>query len=290
MKNKFSDIFKIPFIPRINEIGLEIEIEGKKLLGIDSVYWISERDGSLRGEETIEYVLRKPIRLNQVRPVLRILKKELKQNKTIIEVSDRCSAHVHINIQHMLEKEVFIFILLYLIVEEILIAYCGEGRIGNLFCLRAKDAEVLIDRLIKIKRRGTFKGLQRRDFRYSAINLEALLKFGSLEFRALKTPKELLDIAKWVDIIYQIKKASFFFKKEEELITAFSFLGEEIFLEKVFGDSYQILKKKNIKNIEQKIYRGIRLIQDVVYAPKLQDKLPLLPDVPDIFDDMYDEE
>ncbi len=268
MKNKISNLFNFPKVLKGNEIGIEIEIEGENLRNINNIYWLSKQDGSLRGKETIEYVLRKPIRINQTRAILRILKKELKQNKTIILPSNRCSVHIHINVQHMLEKEAFIFILLYLIVEEILIDYCGEGRKGNLFCLQAKDAEELINKLIFIKRSRTFKVLQQQGFRYSAINIEAIVKFGSLEFRSFKTPKELLNIAKWIDILYQVKKASLLFKNEEELISSFSFLGENIFLERVFGDKYQFLKEKNIENIEQKIYSGIRLIQDVVYAPR----------------------
>jgi len=86
--------------------------------------------------------------------------------------------------------------------------YCGESRKGNRFCLRLEDAEGLMNGLSRL-----FEGNERSlrnipfdEYRYASINIEALKKYGSLEFRALSGTVDVARITTWCTALYNIRK------------------------------------------------------------------------------------
>ena len=98
------------------EVGLEIEMEGTNLhIDEDLGFWRGEADGSLRGDESIEYVLRKPVPRNQVAKALDELYVALREQEATIDMTHRTSVHVHINVQQLEVNEVYNFICLYLL-------------------------------------------------------------------------------------------------------------------------------------------------------------------------------
>ena len=127
-----------------NHVGIEIEAEGKNLPQIDTPVWKSERDPSLRGE-SYEYVLRKPVPFDMTNQVLAQVGEEWEKVGAKIKDSPNAGVHIHINASDLTVTQLFNLISLYLVVEHVLVAACGVDRIGNLFCLRASDAEYLID-------------------------------------------------------------------------------------------------------------------------------------------------
>ena len=129
------------------EIGIEIEMEGQMLPHIGSNTWRSEADGSLRGE-SIEYVLKKPVAREQVAKVLTQLQDMLAKDGAVLEPSNRCGVHVHVNAQQYTFLQVMNIVVLYLMFEDILTKFCGQHREGNYFCLRARDAGRFVEQLI----------------------------------------------------------------------------------------------------------------------------------------------
>ena len=249
------------------EIGIEIEMEGRDLLLPENRIWRMTGDGSLRGNESIEYILITPCKLEEVDERITTLLKLIKPAR--LQPSDRCGVHIHINVQDMVFTECFNFIFLYLMFEKVLVGYCGESREGNLYCLRATDAEHFIDRMIVCKRQsnleelGPFQGIS---LRYASINPEAIFKFGSVEFRALKTPKDLLKISEWVNILHQVKVSSLKFEEPLNFIEHYSMRGEDRFLNDIMGP-YAPLLRKTVEEVDQKLLDGVRLMQDVAYTP-----------------------
>lgn len=257
------------------EIGIEIEMEGEHLNIKRNRMWQQKLDGSLRGMESLEYILSSPVEKKNVKSALTKLLTNLaftndQWNKAKLKPSDRCGVHIHINIQNMTFFEVFNFMFLYLMLERVLVAYCGESREGNLFCLRASDAEAFIDAMIDCKRISNLNMLQegrgRLGLRYASMNPGAIFKFGSLEFRSLRTPENLLDIEEWVDILYQVKEASFLFDDPIKFVEHFSMRGEDRWFDDVMGNVAGILKRK-VKRIDQKLMDGMRMAQDIAYTP-----------------------
>ena len=220
------------------EVGLEIEMEGTNLhIDEDLGFWRGEADGSLRGDESIEYVLRKPVPRNQVAKALDELYVALREQEATIDMTHRTSVHVHINVQQLEVNEVYNFICLYLIFEDMIMdAMCSESRKGNLFCLRASDAEYLYEHIERAIEHKDLRWLNEGDVRYSALNLLALHKFGSLEFRALQGTDDPDLIKRWVGTLLKMKDKAKTFKSPKEIIEGFSMRGTEEFTKFIFGD------------------------------------------------------
>jgi hypothetical protein len=247
------------------EVGLEIEVEGENVLHQAILnHWVIDKDGSLRNDSA-EYKLCEPIPRDKVLPVLLYLYQKLDRAGTQILDSHRTGVHVHINVQQLTVKELYQFITLYLCIEELMVRWAGPKRVGNLFCLRASDAEGLVNLLSNALSSGNLQELHSDRVRYASLNVKAIQDYGSLEFRALRggliTPQE---IATWVTMILEIKDAALRFNNPREIIESFSGQGPEKFLENI-GPTVNLL---NFDNQEQLLRLGVRNAQEVAYCNK----------------------
>src|SRR5690606_38923194 len=113
------------------------------------------------------------------------------------------SVHVHLNCQNFLINRLASFSALYFVLEEVLTEWCGEYRVGNLFCLRTKDAPAIVENLIDfIKADGGISfsnGLH-----YSGFNISALRKFGSIEIRTMRGTDNKELIQEWINILERL--------------------------------------------------------------------------------------
>jgi hypothetical protein len=257
------------------EIGIEIEMEGRGLDIPRNRFWNCKVDGSLRGESR-EFISNGPMRREIVGLKLNMLQDRL--HRAVLAPSDRCGVHIHINCQYLTFHEVFNFMFLYLVLEEVLVSYCGESREGNMFCLRASDAEYFVDRMIECKRTSDLRSLIKDggdQIRYASINPGALFKFGSLEFRALRTPTDLTEIEEWMWILTKVKDAALSLDDPMQVIEDYSGMGEDRFLEHIMGADLSLLLQKRVKNIPTKVLNGIRLVQDIAYTPTVKHPITL---------------
>lgn len=261
---KINELYRLHKVDK--EIGIEIEVEGNSLYTSDNRYWRVERDGSLRGNG-FEYVLQFPINRNEVLTRLKYLKKRFILAKSRIRLSDRCGVHIHINCQEMTVKQVINYVFLYLLLEDFLVHFCGEDREGNLFCLRAKDATGLIEAIITCVKDQNFNIFQGDNYRYASINLGALSKYGSLEFRAMPTPEDFEAIKYWIDILLYIRDKSLQYLSPEIMIRDISRYGAKSFLIKNLGEYLKIIKYENMNEIlDEILLDAIRRIQDIAYT------------------------
>ena len=246
------------------DIGIEIEMEGKHLLQFPNRFWAGIRDGSLRGTNPVEYVMKEPCKKATVVSRLNYLQKELKEHGSVLKPSGRCGVHVHVNCQELNTQQVINFALLYIILEDVLMQWCGEDRIGNMFCLRAKDAEKMIEALAVCRKSNNMRFIQDNNYRYASINLSALRKFGSVEFRGLGTPRRFSRIAKWAKMLLAIKEASLGYKEPFHIVEDTSMMGGRAFLKHVLGD---LAKDVYCPGMDDMIYEGVQLVQEVAYTP-----------------------
>lgn len=171
-------------------IGLELEVEGRRLPNegyLDGIIgkksratWTTHRDGSLRGEN-LEYVLSRPCMLDEVPDLVSGLYRVFDSQRAILAPSNRCSTHVHVNINGLKVNEITSMIGLWTVFEQPLIEYCGEFRKTNHFCLSNKDAPSAVnawDNFLESGMRQFNDGLK-----YSACNILTIFSYGSLEFR-----------------------------------------------------------------------------------------------------------
>lgn len=192
--------------PQEGDFGLEIEVEGYNLPVIDTKNWKTEEDGSLRGGR--EYIFRNPVTLPNVPKLLNSLTRALYKAEAELSFSFRTSVHVHMNMQQCSYQQILNTIYTYILLEDPLMNFCGESRKGNRFCLRVEDAEYLITVLT-----GLFGGgvrelgrIQKDITRYSAINIESLRKYGSLEFRAMEGNLNVSRLTTWVTALNNIRE------------------------------------------------------------------------------------
>ncbi len=246
------------------EIGIEVEMEGIYLPMV--VYgWSLHRDPSLRGN-SMEYVLNGPTSRVGANHKLEVLYKTFYEEPNNIDPSNRCGVHIHLNVRNYTIEEIFNFIILYLIFETVLTRWCGPEREGNLFCLRATDAEWLLWELIKSRKAGFFTQslLNQQNSKYAAINLSTIVKYGSLEFRQLGTPKRVDTIKLWLKFLLAIKDYAATEKDPIAFVSKCSQIGEHPFFHAVFGPLVDYLTYPDIDN---DIMDGIRKVQAIAFTP-----------------------
>jgi len=246
------------------EVGIEIELEGKNFPLKFSKYWTSKTDGSLRGNN-IEYILTKPLARTVYPKALKYLTDMQDKNGTVVKNTGNAGIHVHINVQEMSMVQVYNFICLYLMYEDLLMAFCGESREGNFFCLRAKDAEYLIKVLTDVAKQEYWEGIDAGgNVRYASINVGALRKFGSLEFRGMRSPIDNDTLILWTEVLLKLKDCAKKYKTPKDIIEGFSRDGQEYFTEKVFGKYAKKIFRDY--NWGEKLVEGMWRAQDIAYC------------------------
>lgn len=212
------------------KFGVEIELEGRGLLQCPSVNgWVKERDGSL-SQGGIEFVLRRPLDRDGVNNSLDDLYNMLREH-TLIQDRQRAGVHVHLNCQQRTLNEIFTMITAYLLLEDILMEWCGEMRKGNHFCFSAENAEALILNLRNAVINRNITLLNTDQIRYASLNVQSLFRYGSLEFRGMRSTSEAQPIKDWVGIIDELTEKALEFSNPQELIEAASGYGEDRFLD-----------------------------------------------------------
>ena len=190
-------------------LGVEIECEGANLQIPSEQFWNTEADGSLRGRfpsESAEYVLKGPQSVEFTKKALIHLNEIQKDAQ--LKFSFRTSVHVHCNMQDATEDQILNTMYTYFLIENTLLRYCGDVRIGNRFCLRLGDAEELLVYIKHFIIHG-FDGLRQIDenrVRYAALNMASLRKYGSLEFRGMRGTMDPEVLFPWIDAIANLKK------------------------------------------------------------------------------------
>lgn len=255
--------------PVAGEIGLEIECEGNSFQKEQVAKgWKFVHDGSLRGQDNAEYVLKKPLLFSEVPGHLDALWKMMETHGTKLDISNRTSVHVHLNCQEFYMDRLACFVGLYMAFEEILTNWCGDHRVGNLFCLRAKDAPAIVSEIKEFIRRDCNYSLS-EGLHYGGLNLHALVKFGSLEIRTLRGETNPEVIKDWVKILATLYNKSAVFITPDEVCALFSKEGPTYFFDSVFGPLAGTIRRgcnMTSAEIDDSLYEGIRLAQDVLYS------------------------
>lgn len=251
--------------------GIEVELEGKNFMSPpDDVvaYWSQHKDGSLRiknpGDHAIEYVTRQPYSIQHTTKAITHLFSYLNSPGVSVYESYRTSIHVHLNFATESFRTIYNFITLSLLLDEILVSQNGQHRVGNNFCLRARDALGQVQGLIhSIENGHNFFDINANE-RYSSINFAALLKFGSIEFRSLECTTHEGRLIHWVGTLAEIKNASKRFVNPIEIIQQFSMLGPKQFLHSILGPF--AAKYVNVDNMEDMLFNGMRIAQDFAFC------------------------
>lgn len=252
------------------EVGIEIEVEGQRLPTADDLkhYWAFHNDGSLRGAETAEYVFHRPFRRHTIRKALDYLEKKLADKNSVINDSQRTSVHVHLNVCDLTYTQLHTLFTVYYVFDDLLTEFAGVDRMGNLFCLRGVDAEYVVDQIVHGVETGNTRHFSSDNMRYASMNVTAVAKFGSVEFRTHRGTTDAETIETWANILLCIKDAALGFENPASIISNFSNLGPEEFTKKVFGKYAKHLL--GMSNFSSRVWEGVRLAQMIAYASNWQ--------------------
>ena len=247
--------------------GIEIEAEGRNMVPIDSRYWKTEQDGSLRGafpDRAAEYVLKKPITLEQVEPALDEL--IIAEANAVFDFSFRTSVHIHVNVQDLTEDQLITMIYTYLLIEEPMMNYCGRDRKGNRFCLRVVDADNIVDVLNDAFINGidNIMRVDQNAIRYSSINIGALQKYGSLEFRGMRGNMDKDVLLKWINALGNLKDYAIKAGNPKEVLKHFESVSPDKFLMDVIGAP--LFDDFRYPRMTREIQRSFSLTIDLPYS------------------------
>jgi len=251
--------------------GIEMEIEGANILKppIEVMqYWTTTKDGSLRiknpGDEAIEYLFRMPFGPAQTEKAIGYLFAYLNSPGVTVYESYRTSIHVHVNFAMEEYRTIYNFICLALLFDELLVSQNGEHRVGNNFCLRAKDAMGQLQELMSSVNNGHGFFDINQNHRYSSINFASLMKYGTIEFRSLECTTHEGRLMHWIGTLQALKNKAKIFKNPTEIIQAFSGLGPEAFLKDVLGP--YAAKYVAVEGATDMLFNGMRIAQDFAYC------------------------
>lgn len=244
------------------EVGIEIEVDGFDLPNIDNKYWRTEHDGSLNGGGR-EYVMKKPVQSDLIGPTLEGLKSLIFESGQPVN-SVRAGVHVHINVQDLTVVQLYNLFTLYILLEEVLVKWCGKSREGNLFCLRTCDAEWLIFRLINAAQTKEFiPYFHDDDLRYASMNVKALTEYGSLEFRAMRSTMDMKAISNWAKMLLNLKRKSQEFDNPKDIIQGFSAGEVRGVLQQFLGDRAESF---SYDGMQEALKSGMRRAQDIAFC------------------------
>lgn len=194
-------------------VGIELEIEGHNTAQVNSLandgkYWTTHVDNSLRNG--IELVLAAPLMGKQLSEAI----SSFFSTVTRFTASPRTSAHVHLN---MLQEEdttevLRTLLILYFIYEPAFFAVAGEHRKWSTYCSSFDDTQPPVFQLIMSREDpklwNTFLKEKHTTDRYYGLNLLALSRYGTLEFRHLPMVYNEQQLVDWIHLLMHTKLAA----------------------------------------------------------------------------------
>lgn len=185
--------------------GVELEIEG--VTHVDhpknacTTGFVYHEDGSLRnnGAEYVTHPMRR-------RELAYCLNRFFMKNKfTEANYSERCSVHVHTNVNDLTWEQLRTLILVYLVFEHVLFRFIGHERDKNIFCVPLYDT-MMLNRLLSENLAVQSKAFKWE--KYTALNLLPIYKdsvggrgLGTVEWRHMAGTNDLKFILLWCDLI-----------------------------------------------------------------------------------------
>lgn len=264
-----AKLFNFEGVAPKGKFGVEIETEGENLATQIPAEWRIENDGSLRGrfpDEKAEYVLAVPLSYAKTIQAIKGLAEAQKDAK--LNFSFRTSVHVHMNVTEYTEDQLLNLIYVYYLLEKPLIRLCGGHREGNRFCLRMCDGDGIYDVLKDIITNGVtrLRMWSGEQIRYSALNLNAITKYGSVEFRGMQGTLDVPTLQGWLAIINNLGEYA---KKKKDIVAVHNhFVGGTVkdFVKSVVGrECYEVM---DYSGMESDVELGYSLTLDLPHFYK----------------------
>lgn len=203
--------------PSPNELmGIELEAE-QVYCELSNVLnmagWTMDRDGSLRNDGR-EFVLTQPLAGSSLtRAIHTLFEMQKSENRSPLQyvVNPRAGTHVHINwIEDTVGSAAALIALMY-IIEPLVYSWADEDRAWCSYCNPLSDIPAsTINKLLRMdvdeEDEWVLRNIEDEDLgRYHGLNIVALAKYGSFEFRYFPSTTAHTDMIKWVKFVQLAK-------------------------------------------------------------------------------------
>lgn len=254
-------------------IGLEHEYEGVK----DSTlprhtfadFWAHHEEGSLK-DYGAEYVFATPMFGVDAYNAIEWLVSHAKTSGW--KCTKRTGIHVHLDVRDLTVPQLAGACILYAAVEPILYRWVGDGRDSSHFCIPLYRADSALSDTCSIIRSAfqdekedghSALGLAGDFQRYAGFNLQALHKFGSIEFRHLQTTHDLVRITDWINMVMSFKATALKLPQSDgAVVRMIQRMGAEQLLHYIFPAPLAD-KLYTSKSEEEFITRGLPSARDI---------------------------
>lgn len=232
-----------PLLATSDKIGVEIETENAGYLTETFLssedprrqYWSDKDDGSLRGGG-VEFVFNHPTGGSCAVDAIEFFHElcEGLPHHQRPSMSVRTSVHVHLDMRDTTSHQALRLLALYSIFEKVIFKSFARERINGHFAIPFNDC-VNLTPSYHMLYQGWNEFLQWQDSpdvgRYSAVNLCALSRFGSLEFRHHGGTWDKERLLLWINLILSLKRAS---QREIDFASEFFFASQHGFQNHLF--------------------------------------------------------
>jgi hypothetical protein len=201
-------------------------------------YWTAKKDDSLRNGG-MEFVFTDPLYGADAVAAIEFLCEHAKHQGYTI--STRTGLHAHVDVRNMEVSKFRNFCTTYAIVEPLIYNFIGDKRSGNMFCLPWWAADTDVEKFSRMLPEAETNPHRTREnlrafHKYSGLNLQALVNFGTVEFRQMRTTFDSARILDWLNIILSIRKFAVEFNGgPNQLCGMLQSYGAYVFASKVFG-------------------------------------------------------
>ncbi len=254
-------------------IGLEHEYEGVKTSTLPkhsfAEFWAYHEEGSLK-DNGAEYVFATPLFGVDAWNALEWLVSHAKASGW--KCTKRTGIHVHLDVRDLTVPQLAGLSIVYAAVEPLLYRWVGNGRDSSHFCIplyRADEALLGACSIIRSafqddKQDGHSALVVAEEYqRYAGFNLQALHKFGSIEFRQLQTTHDLQRIEDWINMVMSFKATALKLPQSDgAVVKMIQRMGVQELLYYVFPDrlAKQLLTDKSE---EEFLVRGLPSARDI---------------------------
>lgn len=246
-------------------IGLELELEEIPVAAVEGElkYWKIVKDGSLRDASELfvgkEFIFNQPLYGKDISAALDELD-NLWDTHGKPKATLNCSTHVHIDVRDLDTDDIIKICMIHLILEDVLFRYEGTGRDYSNFCVPWRDMPISNKSKIKdLDNPGKFLRTAESWSKYSSLNISAIRRQGSIEFRHMHGLVKKEEILRWIKILMSVIRYSLNLVDYKELPRAVSVSGVIPFIKDVFGE--ELSEFLLYDKIEEDVYNSIRLFQ-----------------------------
>ena len=229
---------RLPLSPFNRYIGIEVELEGWYEDDPQPSGWDGVEDGSLRNRG-IEFIT-PPTPRHDVASTISALYDAWDEAESW-EGNERTSTHVHVDVRDFNREELRTTLVVYALLEPLLMRYVGTEREENIYCVpwyrASDDLSNIAAMLDEGTRWGDIGSLLYDTCKYSALYLEPIRRFGTIEFRHAPTYDNVGELFKWVSICHDITTSGIRFNLED-VMQEVDANGVEALAEMVIGSDW----------------------------------------------------